>query len=102
MARGGSIDQALWEKRTPDTTPLIPFDWRDIRSTDHWAGQEEDIRPARRITSAGYLLYDGEDPGEPEAEIIVIGNHYDWEEEMWSEFHVFPKFVPRIRYGSGL
>jgi hypothetical protein len=93
------LDQDLWKGKTPSNTPMVSFDWRDIRSTDHWGDDSEAIRPARRITSAGYLLYDGIDPGDPEAEIIVLGNHYDWEEESWSEFTCFPKFVPRWRYG---
>jgi hypothetical protein len=45
--------------------------------------------------SAGYLLYDGQDPHEPDAEIIIIGNHYDYEEGKWSEFTCYPKVVVR-------
>jgi len=97
METDRSLDQALWEGRTPANTLLVEFRWRDIRSTDHWGDDSATIRPARRLSSAGYVLYDGVDPDEPEAEIIVLGNHYDWEEEMWAEFTCFPKSVPIYR-----
>ncbi len=97
MEADRSLDPALWEGVTPATTPLVEFQWRDIRSSDHWADDSATIRPARRISSAGYILYDGIDPDEPDAEIIVVGNHYDWEEESWSEFTCYPKVVPRYR-----
>lgn len=90
-----SLPEHLWAGKTPATAKLIPFEWRDIRTTDHWTDNSDSVRPARQITSAGYLLYDGEDPHERGAEIIVIGNHYDWEEEAWSEYTCYPKAVPR-------
>lgn len=90
-----SLPERLWAGATPDTAKLVAWEWRDIRSTDHWASEEDTIRPARRIVSAGYLLYDGIDPHEPAAEIVVVGNHYDYEEGRWSEYTCYPKAVPR-------
>lgn len=92
----GGLSQDLWKDRTPHNTPLVAFMWRDIRSTDHWSDDSEEIRPARKLTSAGYILYQGPDPAEPDETIIVLGNHYDWEEEMWAEFTCFPESVPRF------
>lgn len=90
------LPSELWENKNPHNTPLVAFNWRDIRSTDHWSDDSEEIRPARRLVSAGYILYQGPDPQDPESEIVVLGNHYDWEEESWSEFTCFPATVPRI------
>lgn len=90
-----SLPEHLWEQRTPDNSKMIAWEWRDIRTTDHWTDDSESVRPARRIVSAGYLLYDGVDPHDGNAEIIIIGNHYDYEEGRWSEFTCYPKSVPR-------
>lgn len=97
MDKDRSLDESLWEGKTPANTPMVAFHWRDIRSADHWGDTDTTIRPARRIISAGYVIYDGIDPDEPDAEIIVLANHYDEEEECWSEYTCFPKVVPVYR-----
>jgi hypothetical protein len=97
-----SLNQDLWAGKTPDNSAMVGFRWRDIRSTDHWNDDSGTIRPARHICSAGYIVYDGTDPGEPTCDIIVLANHYDYEEERWAEFTVFPKTVPRGKYGTGI
>jgi hypothetical protein len=89
------LSSELWKGRTPANTQLVAFQWRDIRAVNHWNDESDPIRPARHITTAGYILYEGIDPDEPTEEIVVLGNHYDWEEERWSEFHCFPKKVMR-------
>jgi hypothetical protein len=90
-----SLPQELWDHITPDNALPFALEWKDIRSTDHWADTGDEIRPARRIVSAGYVLYVGEDPGDPGHNILVLGNHYDYEEQMWSEFTSYPLEVVR-------
>jgi len=93
------LPTSLWENKTPDNAPLVRFMWRDIRRTDHWSDTDEAIRPARKLATAGWILYDGVDPGDPGNEIVVLGNHYDYEEERWADFHCFPKQVVRLDAG---
>ena len=95
-----SLPDRLWAGRTPENTPLVKFEWKDIRSTDRWNDEEETVRPARRIASAGYIVYEGPDPHDPAEDVVILANHYDYEEERWSEFTCFPVTVPRT--GGGL
>jgi len=83
----------LWKDRTPENTPLIAVNWRDIRAVSRWDDDEEEVRPARKLITAGFLLYEGPDPEELEADILVIAETWDGEEEGWYGITCFPKEV---------
>lgn len=85
----------LWAHKTPANTQLVAFGWRDIRKVERWDGGDEEVRPARKLLQAGFLLYEGVDPREPTQEIVVIAETWDGEEESWHGITCFPKVVPR-------
>lgn len=89
-----SIDD-LWKDRTPENTPLIAFHWADIRTVSRWNDEEEEVRPARKLVTAGFLLYEGPDPEQPEEEIVVLAETWDGEDEGWYGITCFPKRVNR-------
>jgi hypothetical protein len=80
----------ILEDATPDACPIVEIHWRDIRTVSRW-NEEEEARPARRINTVGYLVYDGIDPEETSEEIVIIAGSYDYEEDWWSEVTVYPK-----------
>jgi len=86
----------LYAHKTPGDSPVISFGWRDIRKCELWDGEDEEVRPARQLWQAVYLLYDGIDPGEPEAEVIIVAETYDGEEGTWHGVTCYPKVVPRF------
>lgn len=84
-----------WAHLTPANAPRVAVGWRDIRDTPAWDDDEEPVRPARRLETLGWLLYEGPDPEEPEAYITVIARTYDWEEKRWCEYTTYPQIVVR-------
>jgi hypothetical protein len=84
-----------WENETPETVPQVVVHWRDIRDCTSYAWDEEDeeIRPARKLQTIGWLLYQGPDPKEPDVMVTVIARTYDGEEKRWAEYSVFPQIV---------
>lgn len=81
-----------FKDQTPETCPQVIVTWRDIREISSWS-EEEEIRCCRKLQTIGWLLYEGSDPGEPECGILIIAKTYDYEEERWADFTVFPKTV---------
>ena len=65
--------------------------WADIRTTDNCNDDSEDVRPARKLSTPGYLLYDGVDPADPGEEIIILAGTYDGEEKSWHTITCIPK-----------
>ena len=88
--------EKLWENKTPLDCPVVVIQWADIRTADRWNEEDEEVRPARKLTTPGYLLYDGIDPLDPSEEIVVIAGTYDAEEESWHTFTCFPKRAFRM------
>jgi hypothetical protein len=82
-----------WSTLTPHDVPQAVVSWRDIRYISAWDIPDEEIRPARRLDTLGWVLHDGPDPGDPSIEIIVTAGTYDWEEHRWSDYTVYPKLV---------
>ncbi|HUW12097.1 MAG TPA: hypothetical protein VM537_20385 [Anaerolineae bacterium] len=90
MSRGTDLEK-LWEGKTPKDCKVVVIQWADIRSIDRWNDSDEEVRPARRLTTPGYLLYEGIDPADPQEEIVVTAGTYDAEEETWHSFTCYPK-----------
>lgn len=86
----------LWKGRTPENTELIALRWADIRNVQRWDdGDESEVRPARKLQTAGWLLYEGIDPADPTEEIIVLAATWDGEEGTWHDITCFPKMAYR-------
>jgi len=83
--------EALWAHRTHLNTPLVSVQWADIREVSRWNDDTEEVRPARKLHQAGFLLYEGIDPGDPGEEIVVLGQVYDEEEGTWHGLTSIPK-----------
>jgi len=81
--------EKLWIDKTPMNTPRCTVWWRDIRD----CSDGDDVRPARRVQSLGWYLYEGPDPEEPESDIVVLGRTYDYEDAKWSDYAVFPRIA---------
>ena len=81
-----------WNEKTPKNCLRVKVTWRDIRDVSSWT-EDEEVRCCRHLESTGWLLHDGADPGDPGYEILVIAATYDWEDERWADFTVFPKTV---------
>jgi hypothetical protein len=94
-----TIDDLIANK-TPQNSQLVPVHWADIRTVSRWDDPYEDIRPARKLWTACWLLHDGVDPDEPTEEIVVVAGTWDGEEETWHDITCFPKRAFR-RYVSG-
>lgn len=90
----------LWDDKTPENTPVIAFKWRDIRKVERWDSNEEEVRPARKLVSAGFLLYHGPDPDEPDSIVTVIAETWDGEEETWHGITCFPAEVSYVEKDS--
>lgn len=92
----------LFDGKTPQNCRHEIIEWRDIRTVTGWSGESaEDIRPCRRLSTSGWVIYDGEDPEDPGQSILVVGHSYDAEEEVWTDFTVFPRTVIRRQWSVG-
>jgi hypothetical protein len=82
-----------WQHLTPKNAQRAIVSWRDIREIGAWDDDTEEIRPARRLETIGWLLYEGPDPFEPDSDVLVLAKTYDWEEQRWADYTAFPKVV---------
>lgn len=78
--------------KTPANTVHVVVSWRDIRDVSNW-DEDGEVRCSRNLQTIGWLLYEGPDPAEPDYDILVIAKTYDYDEERWADFTVFPKTV---------
>jgi len=81
----------LWADKTPSNTIVVAVEWADIRNVSRWDDGNEEVRPARKLSTTGWLLHDGIDPDDPEEEIVIIAATYDGEEKTWADITTFPK-----------
>ena len=83
----------LWAKRTPNNSQMVSVHWADIRTVSRWDDETEEVRPARRLQTIGWLLYEGVDPEDPAFEIVVVAGTWDGEEKAWFDITCFPKMA---------
>ncbi len=90
--RTSPTNSHLWDARLPDNTQIVGINWRDIQYVDNW-NEDSEVAPARDILTIGYLLYKGPDPKDQANEITIIAGTYDFDNEKWCDFTVFPTVV---------
>lgn len=72
----------------PADCPLVRVEWRDIIMDDAWDDSNPDLDTPEGFI-IGHLLENG--PRD-----IVIASGYNYTEDCWCTFHVFPATVPEI------
>jgi len=77
-----------YEGMTPENTPIVRINWRDIVTVDNWGDDDEVAQPIECVT-IGYLI------GETATDITVAAS-YDYREERWGTKHSFPKTPPEM------
>jgi hypothetical protein len=84
----------LWSGKVPANTQVVGINWRDIQYVDNW-NEDSEVAPARYLFTIGYLLYQGPDPKDTSNDITVIAGTYDYDNDKWADFTVFPSVVVR-------
>lgn len=90
---------SLWDGRSPNDTPYKFVEWTDIQSTPAWdASEENQVAPVRRITTGGWVVYEGEDPLDPGREILVAAGTFIHDTEKFADYTVYPRYVVKAMY----
>ena len=72
----------MFDDLTPKTAPIVLVDWADITTISNWNSIDEVTDTD--LLSVGFLL-------EESPQRIVIASSYDYSEDRWADFTVFPK-----------